>query len=422
MPRLLPWVVIALVLSISPTQMTLTSMTFRGTESIVHQANVTAWTVGDTWSYDIRLDAVSLVEDSPDLSGSSLEILDGTATIEVASVTLYNISGDMVPAYRLELHAEATGDGRFPEPNTGIFATGELLVDYHETRWVRVSDLAIIYRIQSLDLDFDAFGIWTTGIADFDHAHEYNPPQEIHDFPLRLNETWNSVSEHTQTWTGDGGPVAFPEPPTQVTEDVIIYSIPEVGQSPAVYPGCEDSYRIWWNNTNGDLIEDHWWCPAVRYDVHWWTDDIALSGVDGEFWLTSYSPVESTILNVTLSSEISALNSEINVSITGPSGESGTIWYHENMFNFTLLDGMATVSIPVGNRMDDTPTSIDWATHGIVACIDTEGTAMTCSVSTLTLEGSAIGGLLRQDVIDRTPLILDVGHETAQRLGLSFRF
>ena len=98
-------------------------MTFRGTESIVHQANVTAWNVGDTWSYDIRLDAVSLVEDSPDLSGSSLEILDGTATIEVASVTLYNISGDMVPAYRLELHAEATGDGRFPEPNTGIFAT-----------------------------------------------------------------------------------------------------------------------------------------------------------------------------------------------------------------------------------------------------------------------------------------------------------
>ena len=422
MPRLLPWVVVALMLSVSSTQMALTSVTVRSSENIAHQANITTWNVGDMWGYDIRLDAVSLVEDSPDLSGSSLEILDGTATIEVASVTLYNVSGDMVPAYRLEMDAEATGDGRFPEPNTGIFASGELLVDYHETRWVRVSDMAIIYRIQSLDLDFDAFGIWTTGIADFDHSHEYNPPQEIYDFPMRINETWNSVSEHTQTWTGNGGPVAFPDPPSQISEDIIIYNITEVGPSPADYSGCEDSYRIWWNNTNGDLLEDHWWCPSVNYDVHWWTDDIALSGVDGEFWLTSYSPVESSVIDVALSPEISSLNSQINVSITGPNGESGIIWHHGKMFNFTLVDGVAIVVVSAGNRMDDTPTSIDWGTHGIVACIDTEGLAMTCSVATLTLEGSAIGGLLRQDVKDRTPLVLEVGHQTAQRLGLSFRF
>ena len=72
--------------------------------------------------------------------------------------------------------------------------------------------------------------------------------------------------------------------------------------------------------------------------------------------------------------------------------------------------------------MDDTPTSIDWGTHGVLACIDTEGDAMTCDAATLTLEGSAIGALLRQDAISRAPLVLDVGHQTAQRLGLSFRF
>ena len=155
------------------------------------------WSVGDTWTYDIELDAVLLVEDSPDLAGSSLELLYGDATITVAAATLHNVSGQLLPAYRLEINAYATGAGRFPEPNTGIFASGQLLVNYQETRWVRMSDLAVISRLQSLDLDFDAFGIWTTGIADFDHAHQYVPPQEVNDFPMRLNESWNSVSVHT---------------------------------------------------------------------------------------------------------------------------------------------------------------------------------------------------------------------------------
>ena len=83
------------------------------------------WNVGDVWRYDIQLDAVNLVEGSSDLAGSSLDLVNGDATITVASVTLYNVSGQMLPAYRLEIDAYGTGDGRFPEPNTGIFASGE---------------------------------------------------------------------------------------------------------------------------------------------------------------------------------------------------------------------------------------------------------------------------------------------------------
>ena len=128
----------------------------RATESPSQEANIVTWNVGDLWEYDIELDAVILVEDSPDLSGSTLDIITGDASILVASVTTYNVSGHWVPAYRLEIDASGQGDGRFPEPNTGIFASGELIVTYHETRWVRASDLAIIHRAQSIDLDFDA--------------------------------------------------------------------------------------------------------------------------------------------------------------------------------------------------------------------------------------------------------------------------
>ena len=384
-------------------------------------AQLVTWSVGDTWTYDIELDAVLLVEDSPDLAGSSLELLYGDATITVAAATLHNVSGQLLPAYRLEINAYATGAGRFPEPNTGIFASGQLLVNYQETRWVRMSDLAVISRLQSLDLDFDAFGIWTTGIADFDHAHQYVPPQEVNDFPMRLNESWNSVSVHTETWTGNGGPVQISEDVVE-TEEVIVYNVAEIGQSPANFAGCEESYRVLWNNTNGDILEDRWWCPAVGFEAYWWTDDIALEGVDAEFWLTGFTPAETPEVVVALGTNVSALNQIINVTVIGPVGQTGTLWHHAQMYNFTLESGVATLQIQAGNRMDDTPTSIDWATHGIIACVEINTDSMNCGGSTLTLEGSAIGALLRQDAIERAPMVLEVGHETTQRLGLSFRF
>ena len=411
-----------LLFSVSVSPLSLEDVTdIRHSDEGVEMVQLVTWSVGDTWTYDIELDAVLLVEDSPDLAGSSLELLYGDATITVAAATLHNVSGLLLPAYRLEINAYATGAGRFPEPNTGIFASGQLLVNYQETRWVRMSDLAVISRLQSLDLDFDAFGIWTTGIADFDHEHQYEPPQEVNDFPMRLNESWNSVSLHTETWTGNGGPVQISEDVVE-TEEVIVYNVAEIGQSPANFAGCEESYRVLWNNTNGDILEDRWWCPAVEFEAYWWTDDIALEGVDAQFWLTGYTPAETPEVVVALGTNVSALNQIINVTVIGPVGQTGTLWHHAQTHNFTLESGVAFLQIQSGNRMDDTPTSIDWATHGIIACVEINTDSMNCGGSTLTLEGSAIGALLRQDAIDRAPVVLGVGHETTQRLGLSFRF
>ena len=138
--------------------------------------------------------------------------------------------------------------------------------------------------------------------------------------------------------------------------------------------------------------------------------------------MTEYIAADAPEINIEIDPSLSPLNEEINITITGPDGEEGTLWHYEYTYDFVLENGTATLQIPVGNRMDDTPTSIDWGTHGILACLDPEGEALICGVTTLTLEGSAIGALLRIDAIERAPLVLEIGHQTGQRLGLSFRF
>ena len=78
------------------------------------------------------------------------------------------------------------------------------------------------------------------------------------------------------------------------------------------------------------------------------------------------------------------------------SGKSGYIYLTGvNRTSFTTSDnGSAYIRLKVGNTMDDTPTSDDWATHGVVAYLHSD---QSVGAVTLTLEGSAIGGLLRQE-------------------------
>ncbi len=379
------------------------------------EAEIVSWRVGDEWRYDVELDAVKLVDESPDLAGSYLNILRGDARMWVAEASLYNDSGEVFPAYRVEITASVDGDGSFPEPNTGIFASGTLYVTYGETRWVRTSDLAILERTQSMHLMFDAFGIWEEVIADFNQVHDYTPAQEAHDFPIGVGEQWNTASDHSEVYSGASGPVDLPAG-VEEEELIIVYNVVELGESPPSGFGCEDAFRIDWNNTEGEILERHWWCPAVRNDVYWWTDDIAMDGVDGEFWLTSYTPASQVRHTIGLDRTSSPLKQTVNVTT---SDASATLWYHGQRIEF---NGSSSMELNIGNRMDNTPTSEDWGTHGIVVCTDVESNEMACEVLTIALEGSAIGALLREDAFSRAPPMLNVGHQTANRLALSLRF
>ena len=84
--RTLTLVVVLLFLGVSSTPLNLEAPAIRATEDSSSEANIVTWNVGDTWHYDIELDAVNLVEGSSDLSGSSLDLVSGDATLSLIHI------------------------------------------------------------------------------------------------------------------------------------------------------------------------------------------------------------------------------------------------------------------------------------------------------------------------------------------------
>ena len=389
-------------------------------------ATVPSWRVGDSWTYAVTIDARSMVEDVDDFEGASLEIMTGTANMTVGAVTMLDDNGKMVPAYRLDLVANGEGAGTFPDPYLGVLASGDLVGLITETKWLRVSDLAIIERVQTVDLDFRFVGL-TIDVAEFTHSHFYDPAQELYDFPLARNDSWVNVVNHSQEYSGDSGPIDFDD--GDLYEEMILKSaVTGPGAGPHVYSGCEDSTNVTANYTNGDAYEYRWWCPAVNNFVYWWTDDMLLDGADGVFALTGYFPAAAP--NITVETRVvnrsAPLNSNftVQVNISGGDGSlvTGELWLLGANWSFNTTGNSINLTIPSGNLMDDSPTATDWATHGVVVCLNgTDPEALECSVDTLTIAGSSKGYLLRERTILRMLPLSEVGLWATNHLASSIR-
>ncbi len=367
-------------------------------------AHSPVWSVGDLWTYSVVLDGQSLVDGSPELAGAELDLLYGTATLQVLGVEELILGEDIIPVYRTVTSAVVVGDGRgVPAPILGS-VDGYLTAALTLTEYLRVGDLALLEYDKHIVMTFTAeisFVEQTVDIADFVESGVYSPPLEFYDFPLAMNESWNSVTNLTKTYSGSSDVVTLPEEPEYFDQEWL-FLVNATGDGGS--PGCENSTKLWQTNSDGEVEEWRWWCPEVNHYSSRWTNDIALGGVDAEMTLLSYQPATNVVsVNVEINPVSSPLNSEVDcwVNITDSSGnnvsgKSGYIYLTGvNRTSFTTSDnGSAYIRLKVGNTMDDTPTSDDWATHGVVAYLHSD---QSVGAVTLTLEGSAIGGLLRQE-------------------------
>jgi len=397
-------------------------------------STVPIWEVGDQWTYTVMLDAISLVEDAEDLEGASLDILTGTATRTVISITDGSDYGFNEPLYRVSTIMFAQGQGVFPAPAIGA-VEGILQISMAEEMLVRVSDLGITDIARNIDITFDS--VVTIDIAFVQEYISYTPVYEIYDFPIRSEDVHLLSLEREITYTGEGL-VSFPEEPQLNNTERSVGPVSIIESELLSFP-CEDGgIAIVERADDGVVIEQRHYCPSIRNDVYWKSEDIGLNGVKGEFHLISYilgvdlsSSPNAPVVTVVLEDDDVPLDAPINITVdvvdVDGSPAVGDVHLYRGFGHetVTLSSGQAIYNVTSGNNTDDTITIDDWASHGFVICYDHDPDANTfraCGVATVTIQGSAIGQVIREQLISDLSVLIDDISSSGQKAHRTIRF
>ena len=332
-------------------------------------ASLPIWSIGDSWTYAVSLDAVSLVEEAETLDGASLDILTGTATRTITAIYESSVNGSS-PEYIVSTILGASGTGVFPQGPVDI--SGDLLIGMAEVMRVRVSDLAIVHISRDFDIDFSA-GPIQLDMADVIENTSYLPSYEFYDFPIRESDVHFLSLERTTSWDGDGL-VSFPEDPVVNNTERETQPAKRVESSLVSYPCPSQSISIAEKASDGVLVEEHHYCPDVKNDVYWYTEDVGLNGVKGTFNLLSYSAAGTTPgtqlppeVIVELGSDDIGKELPLNVSVSTRSSDGSTtsrtihLYTMDEMIESSTSDGELVLSINSTTLEDSTVSVSDWS-------------------------------------------------------------
>ncbi|MEK9651217.1 MAG: CARDB domain-containing protein [Poseidonia sp.] len=360
-------------------------------QGAVGMVDVPNYRIGDEWVYETQFDVAQLLAQAN--VSASLNTLTGDTSNTVSDI-LYTTdeNGDTVLAY------EVTISGSFSSGNSGATlegVTGRLDIDYDGVDLLRARDLATMNSEFTLDVVFVPFNIGflsqTLGVVTFDNS--YTPAKERHDFPLRNGDQWYMPFNATTEVTGTSDYFDPSDFDQDVAENnswqVIKTGAPQEGQQTPQYTGCGNSFKIAeWNET-GVNVGFNWYCPAVRGSV--WTQITNPAGFTIDWILKTYDPADSN--SVSVGSSPGGRNTQIEVytaySATLPNSmEQISIEYatvgspsipkqNTNLqLRYEIADtihnpttdsnGVASVALNVSDEVDDTPSSDDHTSNGVV--------------------------------------------------------
>ena len=371
-------------------------------------SDVVTWRVGDKWIYAGSFDPTALVQGAG--VDATVGTINGDATTTVDSISEMNIDGIQTLVY----HTTSKAD--FDKGGVSLDTwTGNLYIKYQVDEVRRVSDLAKLSSDLSLDVRFVPAGlaIAEQDIADITISTTYDPMNENYDFPLRIGETWNTSYVSSTAWSGASTYITpFPQPTSGANHTN--WEITDIGKPVNTlgeqigYGGCNASYELKSYDDNGTETAYEWFCPEVRNFA--WSHTEEDIGLVIDFRLKQYLPVGSSNvvsytnpgyrnmnLDVELSTQITALNTPIEVwanvtdsSGAPQSGQSVEIRHEAEGFTTTAVTGAngsawALIS-SVGDATDTSATTVDWASHGIVA-----SSGGMYGVATITLDENIVG-------------------------------
>ena len=370
-------------------------------------SDVVTWRVGDKWIYSGAFDPTVLVKSAG--VDATVGTINGDSTTIVDAINEIDVAGTPTLVY------ETTSSADFDKGGVALETyTGNLYIEYRLDEVRRVSDLAKISSDLSLNVRYVPFGIssLTQQIADITISTDYDPMSENYDFPLRIGETWNTSYVSSTAWSGSSDYITpFPQPTSGANHTN--WEITDVGKpvndlgEQIGYGGCNASYELTSYDDNGTETAFEWFCPEVRSFA--WSHTEEDIGLVIDFRLKQYMPVASSgvvtnsnpgyrnmNIDVELSSQITALNTPIEVwaNVTDSSGipQSGKtveLRYEATGFTTTVLtgfNGSAWATISVGNARDNSATTVDYASHGVIA--SSEGMY---GVATITLDENIVG-------------------------------
>jgi hypothetical protein len=366
---------------LSPSSFVVTSKASGG------DVDVPSWRVNDLWTYDGYMDVATLLANSG--VSSNIQTLTGDLDMWVEDILFMTVENQSTLVYKVRSHAlfEANGvslDGQ----------TGNLDVDYDQTDFIRVSDLATVEMTMDIDVTFTVF-IFNVDVGQMIITNEYSPPREQYDFPLKVGESWTNSYTNAVTWAGDSDYFDIPDDTVnQATSGhaVVAYGNPNVPYG----SGCAGSYNVTSYDSNGTPDGFQWWCPAVGNDA--WRHIAVDLGLVIDFKLKSHTPQTRQInLDVELETPAWILDASRGawVNVTNPAGLAvagqALEWRYEasgvSHSLTTAANGSAFIEFNTGNATDPSPTNFDWASHGIIAWVSASNQV---GVDTFTLDDSII--------------------------------
>ena len=394
-------------------------------------ASLPIWSIGDSWTYAVSLDAVSLVEEAETLSdGTSLDILTGTATRTITAIYEPSANGAS-PEYIVSTILGASGTGVFPQGPIDI--SGDLVIGMAEIMRVRVSDLAIVHISRDFNIDFSA-GPIQLDMADVIENTSYSPSYEFYDFPIRESDVHFLSLERSTTWEGDGL-VSFPEDVVVNNTERETQPAKRIESSLVSYPCPSESISISEKGSDGGLVEEHHYCSDVKNDVYWYTEDVGLNGVKGTFNLLSFSPAGNTPgtqippeVIVELESDDIGKELPFNVSVStqssdgSPTSRTVHLYTMDGTIESSTSGGELFLTINSTTLSDSTVSVSDWSSHAIIACIGHDSSAQSytaCGATEITIQGSAMGALIRGETVSEVLRIIGdftISTEQATRL------
>ena len=369
--------------------------------------DVVTWRVGDKWIYSGSFDPTGLVQDA----GVSAVVgkINGDATTTVDAISEVFIDGQSTLVY------ETSSKADFDKGGVELDGySGNLFIQYQVDEVRRVSDLAKLSTDLSLNVRYVPYGIssLTQQIADITISTTYDPVNEQYDFPLRIGETWNTSYYSSTSWSGSSDYITpFPQPTSG--DNHTNWEITDTGKpvnslgEQIGYSGCNASYELTSYDDNGTETSFEWFCPEVRNFA--WSNTVEDIGLTIDFRLKQYLPVQSSgviansnpgyrneMVTVDLSSDITALDTPLGVwanvtdsSGTPLSGRDVEIRHEAEGFSTTLTtgaNGSVWTEIGVGSSNDTSATTVDWASHGIIA-----RSGGMYGVATITLDENIVG-------------------------------